>query len=97
MSDMTDILGPSDARALIARHNGTHDVSEAEAEDYITSRDFWQDGQLTNEMAEIIQHLMVTVDPVGLPCEPSTADILSAWNSLRALKKKAMDHARGIL
>ena len=91
------LLGPSDARALLERHNGDHVVSDAEAEDYITCRDFWQDGQLTNDMAEIMQHLMVVVDPVGLPQEYSTADILSVWNSVRELKKKAMQAARDVL
>ena len=88
-----DLLGPSDARALLDRHDGDHTVSDSDAEDYITTVDFWAEG-VSKELGEILSHLMVVIEPVGIKDTPTTADILSAYNSLRALKRKAMDVAK---
>lgn len=70
--------------------------SELECEDYVTCRDFWTDG-IPSDLADLIVHLIVMVEPVGLNATPTTVEILDAYHSLRALKRRALEIARDTL
>lgn len=93
MNYMRDLLGPVEARELEQRHDGDHIVSDADAEDYLCTPDFWVEC-VNTELAEGLIHLMVVVEPVGLLDKPSEQDLRDLWASVAALKRKAMQIAR---
>ena len=96
MNYMSDLLGPSDARALLDRHDGDHSPTAEECEDYITSPDFWHDH--IAELAPELIHLMTVIQPVSFMAHPPTIqELCDRWGDLVALKQKAMQQARDAL